>query len=148
MAIRPVQSCDTADIQAIYNASKLDELINEPGPFQLLPLQEDHPRRQALEESTIYVYEQQQKVIAYGAHLRAEITALFVSPKARGQQIGKQMLEHLLSCITGRAYLSVAQSNTTAKALYHHYGFHTEKTFKTEYNGVPVLAETMVRHIE
>ncbi len=95
--------------------------------------------------SDIYVYEDQ-GVIGYGAHDGPEITALYVHPRHRGRGVGISLLEHLLSKIPQQAYLFVAKSNTFAVGIYQKYGFEIVEEFEVIYNGVPVLANKLIRN--
>ena len=149
MNIRPFAPADLPQLLHIYNASKLDELKNESAVFELLPLDQDPKRLGQLMASDIYMYQQThvngQVIVAYGAVYQSEIRALFVHPDNRGQGIGKALLEYLLLQVSGDASLHVAKSNHNAKALYEAYGFVVTGEFETEYNGVGVVANQMVR---
>ena len=144
MNIRPFQQSDFPRLLDIYSLSKLDELKHESAVFELLPLDQDKPRLESLLASHIYVY-QIDDVLAYGAVFESEIRALFVHPQARGKGVGRALLEYLLTKIPGDACLYVAKSNEAAKALYQMYGFVVCHEFETQYNGVPVMANKMVR---
>lgn len=144
MNIRRFNGNDYPAILEIYANSKLDELRFEENVFELLPLENDEERLANLIESDIYVCEDE-SVVGYGAVFGSEIRALFVCPKARGNGIGKSLLEFLLSKIVGSATLYVAKSNAPAKHLYFNYGFKVENEFQTKYNGISVFANEMVR---
>jgi len=144
MNIRAFNEDDYPEILDIYAKSKLDELTYESKVFKLLPLEEDQKRLAKLQESDIYVYEDN-GVIGYGALFGAEIRALFVHPNGRGKGFGKCLLEYLLSIIEGPAYLYVAKTNAPAKNLYEKFGFKVVDEFETTYNGVSVFANKMMR---
>ncbi|MDK1286276.1 GNAT family N-acetyltransferase [Pseudoalteromonas umbrosa] len=144
MSVREFCEKDYPTVLEIYSKSKLDELSFEKKAFTLLPLENDEKRMSALKESKIYVFDDG-KLLEYGAIFESEIRALFVSPSARGKGIGRQILEHLLSQISGKANLFVVKSNKPAKALYKEYGFEVSDEFITEYNGESVCANKMVR---
>jgi putative acetyltransferase len=135
---------DYSSILEIYARSKLDELRFEENRFDLLPLESDSKRLGELKESEIFVFEDQ-GVKAYGALFGSEIRALFVHPDSRGKGLGKKLLEHLLSKITGKANLYIAKSNSSAKKLYENHGFEITSEFQTNYNGTPVVANKLVR---
>jgi putative acetyltransferase len=146
MSIRPFEESDYKAILEIYSKSKLDELINESKKFKLLPLDEDPKRLAELKESDIYVYEDG-GTLGYGAIFGAEIRALFVHPSGRGKGLGKHLLEYMLSKVEGAATLYLAKTNDNAKGLYEKFGFTVVDEFETEYNGLSVFANKMVRTI-
>ncbi len=144
MNIRELTEEDYPRIFEIYSKSKLDELRFEKKTFKLLPLEDDEKRLSALKESKIYVFDDG-NILGFGAIFGSEIRALFVCPSARGNRIGRKMLEFLLSQICGKANLFVAKTNEPAKELYKAYGFEVSDEFLTEYNGESVYANEMVR---
>ncbi|WP_444924923.1 GNAT family N-acetyltransferase [Microbulbifer sp. DLAB2-AF] len=141
--IRTFIATDFPRILEIYTLSKLDELRFEAVEFEFLPLEKDAKRLSALRESDIYVYEDE-TILGYGAMFQQEIRALFVCPSARGEGVGKLMLEFLLAKVSGQAKLFVAKSNWPAIKFYQKFGFETTKEFIAEYNGTPVQAIEMV----
>lgn len=145
MNIRPRRQGDYSEILEIYALSKLDELKFEENHFDLIPLNEDSKRLARFEESDVFVYDEGQ-VIGFVAQFGAEISSLFVHPKARGRGIGKCLLEYVLQQISGTATLHVAKSNIVAKSLYERYGFEIVCEFEASYAGVSVAANTMKRY--
>ena len=143
MSIRAYKQSDLYSLHDIYNQSKLDELKFEDQVFTLLPLEKDQERFNKLMESNIYVYQEQDEVIAFAASYQNEIRALFVLSNHRGKGIGKRLLEYLLANIQGLACLYVASTNHSAKSLYEQYGFSVTSSFDTTYNGVVVTAQKM-----
>ena len=140
---------DYASILDVYAHAKLDELINENGNFKLLPLNKDKKRLAELQQSDIYVYDDN-GVVAYGAVFESEIRALFVHSHSRGKGIGKTLFRFLLNKLTPcpdnhTVSLHVAKSNDAAKALYKNFGFEVVEEFMAEYNGVDVMANKMQR---
>ncbi|MCG9761274.1 MULTISPECIES: GNAT family N-acetyltransferase [Pseudoalteromonas] len=144
MNIREFNENDYPRVLEIYSKSKLDELRFEKKAFKLLPLENDKKRLSALRESKIYVFDDG-NILGFGAIFGSEIRALFVCPSARGNGVGRKILEFLLSQICGKANLFVAKTNEPAKELYKAYGFEVSDEFLTEYNGEPVYANEMVR---
>ncbi len=144
MTIRPYQGADFSAVLQIYAASKLDELVYEDRSFQLLPLDQDSDRLEGFRNSQVFVFGLD-GLKAWAALDKSEITALFVHPQARGTGIGKMLLRFMLEKIEGEAILYVAKSNVPAKRLYERHGFANTSEFLTEYNGVPLLANKMVR---
>ena len=144
MRIRDFNSNDFGSIESIYNLSKLDELYFENVKYELLPLSKDKTRLSSLLESEILVYEKD-SILGFGAYFGSEIRALFVDPVCRGQGIGSTLLNYMLGCVVHPATLYVAKTNEPAKALYSRYGFQIVDEFNTSYNGIPVLANKMLR---
>ncbi len=144
MCIRKFLQSDKVKILDIYAQSKTDELKFEAKEFNLLPLEEDKKRFTLLNESDIYVYEDTE-IVAYGAHFGLEIRALFVQPNARKKGIGVKLFKHLLSKITGEAFLFVVASNYPAIHLYNKYGFNITEELETSYNNKSVKVVKMVQ---
>jgi putative acetyltransferase len=149
MAIRKFSDADFDAIEAIYNLSKLDELQFEPLSFRLLPLRQDARRFAALMACDIFVYEDS-AIQGYGALFHAsagqsEIRTLYVHPSYRGQGVAKRLLAFMVGLAGGEVSLNVARSNAPAKALYYAHGFCDVAEFETDYNGVPVWANRMMR---
>lgn len=83
MSIQTFKQNDLAAIVDIYDRSKLDELKFEVKPFTLLPLHKDDLRFSGLMASEIYVYQDQGRILGFGAINGNEIRALFVHPEHR-----------------------------------------------------------------
>ncbi|NRB54028.1 MAG: GNAT family N-acetyltransferase [Saprospiraceae bacterium] len=56
-----------------------------------------------------------------------EMKRLYVSPKFRGKQIGRALVEHLLKEAIGQSYQYIRLDShpwmTSAQGIYHHFGF-------------------------
>lgn len=144
--IRKYNDKDYGTISEIYNLSKLDELLNEKEAFELLPLEMDKGRLKSLQDSNVVVFDIK-GIAGFGSYKGNEITGLFVHPDSRGKGIGRILLDFLLKQVGSLAMLSVAKSNHLAIGFYEAVGFIVTSEFETTYNGVPVLANEMVRKI-
>ncbi|MCH8529477.1 MAG: GNAT family N-acetyltransferase [Saccharospirillum sp.] len=144
MYIRAYRDDDFPSIAEIYDSSKLDELVFEEGPFELLPLERDEKRLKETMESTLYVYEDGE-ILGYGAVFGNEIRALFVHPSFRGKGVGKKLLDHLITQAETPATLHVAKSNRAAKSIYQKHGFRVTEEYVATYDGKQVLANVMVK---
>lgn len=144
--IRKSSDKDFDAISKIYNVSKLDELLNEKKDFELLPLRLDMDRLKSLQDSNVVVWDIK-GIAGFGSYKGNEITGLFVHPDCRGNGIGRLLLDFLLKQVGSLAILSVAKSNHLAIGFYEAVGFIITSEFETTYNGIPVLANVMVRQI-
>ncbi|WP_096087393.1 GNAT family N-acetyltransferase [Agaribacterium haliotis] len=144
MTIRAYQSSDYQQLVDIYAQSKLDELRFEQSKFTLLALPDDNRRHSSIMQAQIFVYADIE-LQAFIAHTDSDIRALYVKPKYRGQGLGKTLLRYVLTRSKAEISLNIAHSNLPARTLYEQHGFRTKETFWTDYNGVAVLAETMVK---
>ncbi|WP_396586785.1 GNAT family N-acetyltransferase [Bermanella sp. R86510] len=142
--IRKFKQSDFEQVANIYSRSKLDELRFETEVFNLLPIKDDEKRLRELMESQVFVYEDD-TILGYGAIYKNEIRALFIHPEFRSQGIGGSLLSYLVANAEAPAKLYVAKSNAPAKSMYVKYGFIVTQEFETSYNGMPVLANEMVR---
>ncbi|WP_063293687.1 GNAT family N-acetyltransferase [Pseudovibrio sp. Ad5] len=147
MMIRLYRDADLPAVLDIYAKSKLDEFAYEDQQFELLPLDQDPKRYTSLITSQISVYEEE-KMLAYAAQDGADLRSLFVHPQGRGKGIGRTLMQHMLEKAEGEATLYVAKSNLPAKRLYEQFGFVITSEFMTDYNGIPILANKMVRKAE
>lgn len=144
--IRKSSDKDFDAISKIYNVSKLDELLNENKDFELLPLEMDKDRLKSLNDSNVVVFDIKD-IAGFGSYKGNEITGLFVHPDHRGKGIGRILLDFLLKQVGSLAILSVAKSNYLAIGFYEAVGFTITSEFETTYNGIPVLANVMVRQV-
>lgn len=95
-------------------------------------------------ESEIYAYQEQGKVLGFGAIFENEIRAFF-PPEYRGKSVGKELLEFLLLNIQGDPCLYVEITNQPAKYLYQRYSFSVTDTFETTYNQILIIVQKMAR---
>lgn len=144
--IRDYCAADFDAIAAIYNASKLDELRFETKEFTLLPLEQDAKRRSALLAATIFVYQEHSDIKGYSAISDHTLQSLYVKPDARGQGIGRLLLNHALAQLKSEVTLQVVASNAPSKQLYFSCGFVDVGTYDVDYNGVIVRVNKMLKH--
>ena len=145
MKIRAFIDQDFADVERIYNLSKLDELKFEHHEFQLIPLTQDKKRFAQLMESDIYLLESDDQVIAMAGLYQNEVRAFFVHSDHRGNGYARRLLQHVLAQAEGVVSLQVLASNQPAKQLYLKCGFVVSETISGEYGGVPLTVERMIR---
>ncbi|MFA9218576.1 MAG: N-acetyltransferase family protein [Sphingomonadaceae bacterium] len=146
MPIREFAEPDLPAVLAIYADAKLDEFVHEPLSFSLLPLEQDSERMGYFRASEVLVFADADGVVqGFGARGGQQIRAMFVRRAARGQGVGRQLLEQLLQGMAGPVGLNVVASNAGARALYQRYGFHAVEETLTQYNGTPVTYLSMLR---
>ena len=148
MDIRPFHTSDLPALLHIYAQAKLDELQHEDACFQLLPLDQDPKRFDALMASYIYMVEIEGACVAYGAITDDELRALFVLPEHRGRGVASALLQHILGNLSNEVFLQVVKSNVAAKALYSGHGFAVTDEYLGAYNGVSVWVNKMTRAAE
>lgn len=131
--ITPFTEQDLQSVVDIYNATKMDELINEAHPFSLIPLTQDTKRYQSIFAHQIYLHKAQntQGFIAFDT---THINGLFVLPKYRGQGIARKLMQQAIQQMEGVIHLQVVKSNQSAIKLYESLGFVSTDEFIAEYN--------------
>ena len=111
-----------------------------------MPLEQDAKRRTALFASMIFVYQEQSTIKGYSAISDNTLQSLYVHPDARGQGIGRLLLNHALAQLKGEVSLQVVESNMPSKQLYYSCGFVDVETYDVDYNGVMVRVNKMLKH--
>ena len=144
MTIRDFNISDLTEVASVYDASKVEELKNEPIHFSLPPIISDQQRLAKLLESNIYVYDDN-NLLGFAAVHNDEIRGLFVKPEFLGQGVGEQLLQFILAQHSLPLHLSVVKSNISAITLYKKYGFEIARDFDAAENDPPILVCEMVR---
>ena len=90
--------------------------------------------RQTLPQAEVYVYQQDSKILGFIGLQDDYIAGIFVESRARGQGIGKQLLDYVK---TGhkRLTLQVYQENTRAVRFYQREHFQIDSTGVDENTG-------------
>ena len=140
--IRPFENIDKKAVIEIYDAAKLDELVNEEIEFQLVPLENDLKRNELIFSSNIAIFDSGHPA-AFVAYSDGCINGLYVHPKSRGQGIGRLLLDSAVCALGGKAYLQVTCSNNVAVNLYSQFGFKAVSQYESEYNGHKVAVNKM-----
>ena len=122
-----IRPANEADLQAIYEVFYQNEILDsaQPPPAGATPPYLQH----VLETGTLYVAEQDGKVLAYaGAITRGTITFLtdlFVLPSQQSGQLGKTLL-HAVLPQDGLVHFTVSSSDPRALALYIRAGMRPQ----------------------
>lgn len=132
--IQPYVADDFSVIEKIYNACKLDELLNESNEFVLIPLSQDVKRKALLLASDIFVFSDE-SVKGYVAIKGPEIIGLNVLSEYRGQGIATALLQHAVYLCRQPVSLQVVSSNIAALSLYRKQGFTLIEKKMVDYNG-------------
>jgi len=106
----------------------------------------DKERLKSLQDSDIVVFNVE-GIVGFGSYKGSELTRFFVHPDCRGKGIGRILLDYLLKQVGSLAILFVVKSNHLAVGFYEAVGFAIASEFETAYNGIPVLANEMVRQV-
>jgi putative acetyltransferase len=143
----PIRDYTEEDLPAvcrIYLEAKPDELEFEAGPFTFTPLEDDAILMAAFKESEVIVYDAD-GVQGFAAVFEGQLRALFVQASARGQGVGKTLLEAALIGSSGALTLNVARSNLDAIRFYENNGFAIAGEVTRQYSGIEVRYAQM-RH--
>lgn len=141
--IREYKESDFLEIEKIYNSSKADEFSEESFNLVVTPLSEDKEMLDLLHSSKIYIYEAT-NMAGFVGFKGNYISWLFVRPSYRGQGIGKKLVSHILSMLSGEVTLNVVRSNFVAKNLYENLGFKVAKEVTANYQGNLIIVCNMV----
>ncbi len=141
--IREYKESDFIVIENIYNLSRADEFSEENFNLVVTPLSQDKKMLDLLHSSKIYIYEATD-IAGFVGVKENYISWLFVHPSYRGQSIGKKLVSHILSMLSGEVTLNVARSNFVAKNLYEKLGFKVAKEVTGNYQGNLITVCNMV----
>ena len=143
MEVRKYHTGDYDFIERIYNASRLDEFYAEQSQLVLEPWSDDEYVQSILEESEIYVCENE-TVIGFCGYLNKHINWLFVAPEYRGSGVASRLLSVVLPLVGEGATLTVGQSNERANNLYSKFGFIVKRKFVVNYQSKELAVSTLV----
>lgn len=136
-SIRDFREEDLPAVCRIYLEAKPDELKFEAGPFTFTPLEEDGILMAAFRESKVLVYDAD-GVQGFAALFEGQLRALFVQASARGQGVGKALLDAVLIKSSVALALNVARSNLDAIRFYEQNGFVITGEVTRQYSGIEV----------
>lgn len=94
--------------------------------------------RQMIPQAEVYVYQRHEEILGFIGLADDYIAGIFVDRQARGQGIGKQLLEHVKTS-HGRLTLQVYQQNIRAVQFYQRENFQIHAKQLDEHTGVPEL---------
>ena len=143
--IEPFSESDLQAVVNIYNATKMDELVNEVRPFKLIPLKQDAKRYKSIFSHSINVY-RKENIQGFIAFDETHINGLFVLPQYRGQGIGRSLIHNAIQQMGREVHLQVVKSNSSAIQLYLSMGFKVKGEFIAEYNQQDVCVLKMQYH--
>jgi len=118
----------------LYKALRLEALQNHPEAFgsdyeaeKDRPVDQYATRFQSEQTATFGAFHEAQLV---KMRHRANLFAMYVTPRARKQQVGRQLVQEALRALEERpwieqVHLSVVRTNEAAKALYRSLGFES-----------------------
>jgi len=141
LKIRPL----TAEDATLYKALRLEALRNHPEAFgsdyeaeKDRPIERYATRLESEQASTFGAFREGELVGVVTIVClepvkmkhRANLFAMYVTPRARKQQVGRQLVEKALQILEEhplieQVHLSVVRTNEAAKALYRSLGFES-----------------------
>lgn len=135
--IRPFRNDDWADVCAIYDLAKPDEMRGIVAPDAIPPLAVDPQMIALFRASRVVVMEHEGDVVGFAGCRENFITWLFVRPDCRRRGAARALLRHLLAAAGGPVTLNVVTSNEAALALYRGMGFAIEREYPGNFRGHP-----------
>lgn len=143
MVIREYRNSDLSRIQEIYNKSRPDEFYREMEKFESTPWENDDYISSIIDDSHIYVYEEE-LILGFCGYHDGHIKWLFVSPSSRGLGIASKLLEFVILKLNYKATLTVLTSNERAKNLYFKHGFKVLKEFTVTFQNKRITVNRMI----
>jgi len=140
-----IHQLDWDNLCRIHDSARLFELDGSAPEKAFLPLAECY-KEEELFDSSIFVGEQNGKIVGFVAFCDNSITWLYVEPKFFRNGYGRMLLDFVLNRISKPASVTVLNNNFRAIALYKSCGFkvHSEKKGIIPLTNVEVISLKMV----
>ena len=126
MSIRPYTPADWAQLCAIHDAARKDELRAGGLLDAFLTLEQAAPN-EGLFDGQVLVYEAEDGVSGFVAYADNELTWLYVHPSAYRRGIGRALLRRAIDACAGNISTEVLLGNEAALRLYLSEGFRILK---------------------
>ena len=143
--VRVMQQGDVERIQEIYLLAHVDEYAGEVTDFPPQGVSDNPALLELFHLSDIFVHDDGEAIKGFVGSRNNRVIWLYVDPEFRGQKIGQQLIDFMLSQLTGTVGISVIKSNRIALGLYQRRGFKVIGDFVFDYQGVPVDVYSMQR---
>lgn len=147
MVIRAYQDKDLNEVLDVYMLAKNDELANEPHHIKTAPFTENPLALELFEQSTVYVYVMEGKVVGFVGHQDNHIIWMYVHPEYRSQKVAYSLIQYVLERLQGEVYLSLLKSNLLALNFYKKVGFQVDSEFTGEHQGITIHALKMTMQL-
>jgi ribosomal protein S18 acetylase RimI-like enzyme len=141
--IRAYRETDWAQVSAIYDLAKPDEMRGLVDVQSITPLAQDGQMLRYFSDSEIWVYEENGYVLGFIGRKKDVISWLFVHPDHRRKGIARSLLNELIRIHQGTLRLNLAKTNQPAMALYESCGFDAFEHFEGSMYGCPIPAVRM-----
>lgn len=143
--IRVMRADERERVHEIYALAHVDEYAGESVDFTPQGIVDSPDLLKMFELSQILVYDDGE-IKGFGGTFNERIVWLYVHPAHRGQQIGQQLIDYMLTALGEQTIgISVIKSNQVALNLYIQRGFRVIGDFSFDYQGVPVAVYRLQR---
>lgn len=143
--IRALRPEDQTRVFEIYMLSHIDEYAGEDTDFTPQGVMDNPDLLNMFKQSQIFVHDDG-VLKGFVGSFNDRIVWLYVHPEYRGQKIGQQLIDFMLTELSGRCIgISVIKSNKVALNLYVQRGFRVIDDFIFNYQGIPVEVYGMRR---
>jgi GNAT superfamily N-acetyltransferase len=141
MIVRDYDPRDWPALQDVHDAARLVELTLSVGAHAFRSLPEVF-LEDGLFDGGLWVAETDEGVVGFVAADEDEVTWLYVHPARHREGIGRRLLEHALTAISGEATAWVLVGNDPALQLYLAAGFRITETKAGHLAGSPDVPAT------
>jgi GNAT superfamily N-acetyltransferase len=141
LIIRHYDPRDWQAVQDIHDAARLIELTLSVGAHAFRRLSEMYAE-EGLFDGTLWVAEQNARVVGFVAVNEDELTWLYVHPAHHRAGVGRRLLAHAVAAIDGEATAWVLAGNEPALRLYETAGFRLAETKAGHLSGSPNIPAT------
>lgn len=147
MSVRPYQEKDLDEVLDVYMLAKNDELANEPHHIKTAPFTENPLALELFENSQVYVYVMDEKVVGFVGHQGNHIIWMYVHPDYRSRKVAYALIQYVLENLQGEVHLSLLKSNLKAFNFYKKVGFKLDSEFTGEHQGITIHAVKMTMQL-
>jgi len=145
LPLRQYRESDWNEVCRVFDASKPYELARGGVSEPFVLLADDLQRISDFQRSTVYVWEENNKLRGFAAYDGSYISWLYVDPSAFRKDIARSLLRHVLAQVEGDPWLWAMKNNHPAVSLYRSEGFEIIEERDIPIGGLPCMAVKLAR---